>query len=99
MLFAKLRQHGNIQRPAAQFHPQVLKEVGIHQLGEIHHRKSPYHASHLVPHTLCVTQYRLSREILGNLSLGSQFATVSSIVDVVAIRVPLMGDWSITAPR
>ncbi len=28
-----------------------------------------------------------------------QFATVNSIVEEAAIRVPLIGDWSITAPR
>src|SRR6267143_805898 len=41
MLFAKLRQHRNDQRPATQFHPQVFEEVGVRELGKVHHLESP----------------------------------------------------------
>ena len=32
------------------------------------------------------------------LVVGAQFATVNSMVELAGIRVPLIGDWSITAP-
>src|SRR5882672_1677300 len=52
MLFAKLRQHGNNQRPAAQFHPQVFEEVGVREFGKVNHLEPP-----TVWRILCHTHY------------------------------------------
>src|SRR5713101_1671963 len=52
MLFAKLRQHRNDQRPAAEFHPQVFEKVGVREFGKVYHLGPP-----TVWRILCHTHY------------------------------------------
>jgi len=55
LLAAQRRQHGQHQAAAAKFEAEVFKGFGTHW---------DYHAPHPVLHTLCATQYIMSRTFL-----------------------------------